>query len=141
MGASFGVALSLVIAQTKNTSLEVAKRIDANVRLDRPISISWSGCPASCVNHLVSDIGVQGDKARVNGAVLEVYNVFAGGKLGSHPRGAEPVVARVPAAQVGEVIERLAQAHADGQDLVEAGRAIARQVGHADEEASLVPVA
>jgi ferredoxin-nitrite reductase len=130
----------MALAETKDTSLAAARRVDANVPLDRPISINWSGCPASCGNHLVSDIGVQGDKARVNGEVIEVYNIFAGGKLGIHARGAKPILTGVPATQVGEVIERLAQAHADGRDLIEAGRAIAREAGHTDEETALIPV-
>ncbi len=130
----------MALAETKETSLAVARRIDRAVRLDRPISIHWSGCPASCANHLVADIGVQGDKARVNGEVIEVYTIFAGGRTGVSARSGAPVLTRVPGYQIGDVIERLAQAHAGGRDLVEAGHAIAREVRAADEQPALIPV-
>jgi ferredoxin-nitrite reductase len=131
----------LALAETKETSLAVARRVDRAVRLERPLSINWSGCPAGCGNHQVADIGVQGDKARINDEVVEVYHVLVGGKTGVGACAATRVVSQVPADRIGEVVERLARAHASGHNLREAGRLIAADLGQADAQPELVPSA
>jgi ferredoxin-nitrite reductase len=131
-----GIGLcDLALADTKTHALAVARRLERALPMMRPLSINWSGCPASCGNHHVADIGLQGGKARVGDEVVEVYQVFAGGRSGPGARPATPVLDKVPAAQVGDVIERLAQAHAAGGDLVAAGREIAAELGQAVEAA------
>jgi hypothetical protein len=67
----------------------------------------------------------------VNGAVTEVYQVFAGGQSGPMARQSVPVVKDVPARGIHTVIERLALAHAGGQDPVAVGREIAAERGQA----------
>src|SRR5207244_30405 len=107
----------------------VARRLEATVQTGRTIAINWSGCPAACGSHHVADIGLQGGKARVNGQVAEVYQVFVGGRLGPGARGALPVLSAVPATEIDGVVERLTRAHAAGQDLVAVGQAIADERG------------
>ncbi|MBX5492585.1 MAG: hypothetical protein IRZ14_15655, partial [Chloroflexi bacterium] len=46
-------------------------------------------------------------------------------------RPAVPVLDKIPASRVGDVIERLARAHAAGHDLVHAGRELAAELGQA----------
>jgi sulfite reductase beta subunit-like hemoprotein len=121
------------MTDTKGDALRVARRLEATVQTGRSIAINWSGCPAACGSHHVADIGLQGGKARVNGQVTEVYQVFVGGRLGVGARAALPVLSAVPAAEIDGVIERLARAHATGQDLVAAGRDIASARGEGDE--------
>lgn len=126
-----GVGLcDLALTDTKVHALQVARRLerpDGSGR--RPISIHWSGCPASCGNHNLADIGLQGGKARVNGEVAEVYQVFVGGRSGSQARPGTPVLNAIPATQVSDVIERLSQAHVSGRDLEDAAREIAAELG------------
>jgi ferredoxin-nitrite reductase len=128
----------LALADTKGMSLQVAQHIERTVYLDRPISIHWSGCPAACGNHFMADIGLQGGKARVNGEVIQVYQVFAGGRSGPAARPAVPVLDRVPATEITAVVERLARAHAAGRDLVAEGLAIAAQISVPVDEDALV---
>jgi sulfite reductase beta subunit-like hemoprotein len=124
-----GIGLcDLALTDTKVHSLAVARRLEKIPELSRPLTINWSGCPSAYGNHFMADIGLQGGKARVDGQVIEVYQVLAGGKLGANAQPAQPVIAAVPASQIGEVIERLARAHAAGQDLVEAGQELAREL-------------
>ncbi len=131
----------LALAETKEISLEVARRVDTAVSLDRPLSIAWSGCPASCANQATADIGVQGDQARVDGKVVPVYHVTVGGRLGSCARAGIRVFSKIPAEQIGDVIEALARAHSEGHDLTAAAPQIAAAVGQAPEHTDLVPVA
>ncbi|MEA2638627.1 MAG: ferredoxin-nitrite reductase [Chloroflexota bacterium] len=131
----------LALADTKNQALDVARRLEGSVALERPLSIHWSGCPAACGNHYMADIGLQGGKARIDGSVVEVYQVYVGGRSGPEARPGVPVLDDVPRAQIGDVIERLAAAHAAGHDLVDAGQALARERGGANAEPDLMPVA
>jgi ferredoxin-nitrite reductase len=121
-----GIGLcDLALGDTKNHALTVARRLERALPMARPMAINWSGCPAACGNHLLADIGLQGGKARVGGDVVEVYQVFVGGRSGPGARPGTPVLDKVPATQVGDVIEQLARAHAAGHDLVAAGQELA----------------
>jgi ferredoxin-nitrite reductase len=130
----------LALAETKTISLEVARRVDRAVSLDRPVAINWSGCPAACANHQVADIGLQGNKARVNDDVIEVYDVFVGGATGVNAHAGTRVLEHVPAGSIGDVVEQLVRAHASGVDLVTAGTQLAAELGGADREIELAPV-
>ncbi|MFI5266188.1 MAG: ferredoxin--nitrite reductase [Chloroflexota bacterium] len=115
--ACTGVGLcDLAMTDTKADALRTACRLE-NAGLQRPIAISWSGCPAGCANHHLADIGLQGARARIDGAVTEVYQVFVGGRSGRAARAATEVLTSVPASEISEVVERLVHAHEAGQDL------------------------
>lgn len=117
----------LALTDTKGHALGVARQLESLPMLRRPIAINWSGCPASCGNHHLADIGLQGGKTRVDGEATEVYQVFAGGRGGPAARPAVSVMNNVSADEVGAVISRLAMAHATGQDLVAVGQQLAAE--------------
>lgn len=128
--ACTGIGLcDLALTDTKVHALQVARRLERALPSGRPTSISWSGCPAACANHHTADIGLQGGKARFGDQVIEVYQVFVGGRAGIAARAATPVLTAVPATEVGTIVERLARAHAAGYDVIEAGREIADEMG------------
>jgi ferredoxin-nitrite reductase len=132
-----GIGLcDLALADTKTHALAVARRLERALPMARPMSIHWSGCPAACGSHLLADVGLQGGKARVGDEVIEVYQVFVGGRSGAGARAATPVLDKVPAAQVGDVIEHLARAHAAGHDLIAAGQELAAELGQGDDAAA-----
>lgn len=121
----------LALADTKNDALAAARRLERALPSGRPLTVHWSGCPAGCGNHYLADIGLQGGKARVDGEVVEVYQVFVGGRAGIAARPGTPLLDKVPATAIGGVIERLARAHAAGRDLVQAGQELAAELGQA----------
>jgi ferredoxin-nitrite reductase len=128
-----GIGLcDLALADTKTHALAVARRLERALPMAWPMAINWSGCPASCGNHHLADIGLQGSKARVDGEVIEVYQVFVAGRSGLGARPATPVLDKVPATQVGDVVEQLARAHAAGHDLVAAGQELAAALGQGE---------
>ena len=43
-----------------------------------------SGCPNSCAQHQIGDIGLAGSKVRVGGRTSDGYQVFLGADLASH---------------------------------------------------------
>ncbi|GAB5367953.1 hypothetical protein AAMO2058_001276300 [Amorphochlora amoebiformis] len=83
-GAQFcGIAL----IETKNRALELSKRLEEKLKLPRPVRIHWTGCPNSCGQAQIADIGLMGAPARVekevNGKIKKVavegVNIFLGG--------------------------------------------------------------
>ena len=125
--ACTGVGLcDLAMTDTKADALRVAHRLD-NAGLQRPVAISWSGCPAGCANHHLADIGLQGARSRIDGAVTEVYQVFVGGRSGRAARAATEVLGPIPASEIADVVERLVHAHEAGQDLAAAALSIAAE--------------
>jgi sulfite reductase beta subunit-like hemoprotein len=57
------------------------------------LRISVSGCPNSCAQHQIADIGLAGSKVRVNGVTSDGYQVYVGADLEDHVIG--DVVGRV----------------------------------------------
>jgi ferredoxin-nitrite reductase len=126
----------LALTDTKRHALKVARQLEEMHLLERPIAINWSGCPAGCGNHQVADIGLQGGKARVGNEVIEVYQVFAGGRGGRAARPAAELLNGIPATEIADVVERLVEAHESGHDLVQAARQIALERGAANQAAA-----
>jgi ferredoxin-nitrite reductase len=60
---------------TKAHAVELANRLDARFKMDQPINLHVTGCPHSCAQHYVGDIGLLGTK--INGE--EGYQVVIGG--------------------------------------------------------------
>ena len=44
--------------------------------------IHWTGCPNSCGQPQVADIGLMGTKVRKDGKTVEGVDIFMGGKVG-----------------------------------------------------------
>jgi ferredoxin-nitrite reductase len=132
---------TLALAETKARALEVIHHLERTVpfsgalagrpgvrRSVRPLTMYWSGCPAGCGNHQAADIGFLGGRTRVNGSVIETFDIFVEGRTGPNPQPGEKVLENVPAEELPGIVEQLAQAHARGQSLREAAAEIAAQL-------------
>ena len=60
---------------TKRHAVELANYLDQRFRIDQPVNLHVTGCPHSCAQHYIGDIGLLG--AKVGGE--EGYQVFVGG--------------------------------------------------------------
>ncbi len=69
-------------SDTKGHALEIMQWLDRRVSLDQPVNIHLTGCPNSCAQHYMGDIGLLGAKVKVGGDTLEGYHVFVGGGFG-----------------------------------------------------------
>lgn len=70
---------------TKGHAVAVARYLNSRVQLDQPINVHFTGCPNSCAQHYVGDIGLQGVKVALGAASVEGYNVVFGGGTGGQP--------------------------------------------------------
>ncbi len=64
-----------------------------------------SGCPNSCAQHQIADIGLSGAKVRVSGRTVDGYQVFLGADLDDHHLG--EVVGRVGAEDLGLAVDAI----------------------------------
>ncbi len=99
---------SLALIETKDYALDLVQVLEKRVRGNNaPVSIHWSGCPASCGNHQVADIGLQGKRARVDGEVIDAVDVFLGGSSGPNAVPGVKVMENVPCEELPRIAEFL----------------------------------
>jgi ferredoxin-nitrite reductase len=67
-------------ANTKGHALELADYLGKKLRLDQPLNIHLTGCPHSCAQHYMGDIGLLATKVKG----VEGYHVFIGGGFGAN---------------------------------------------------------
>jgi ferredoxin-nitrite reductase len=96
---------------TKGQAIALARYLDARVALDTPINIHLTGCPHSCAQHFVADIGLLGAQVAQGDSSIEGYHLFVGGGV-EQQRGLGREIAKdIPFSDVGPTIERLLQSY------------------------------
>jgi ferredoxin-nitrite reductase len=78
-GAQF---CNFALIETKNRALSMIKALESELIFTHPVRIHWTGCPNSCGQPQVADIGLMGTKVRKNGKTLEGVDIYMGGKVG-----------------------------------------------------------
>lgn len=66
-------------ADTKGHARIISAYVQEHVELDTPLNIHVTGCPHSCAQHYVGDIGLQGVGCKIGDETVEGYNVVLGG--------------------------------------------------------------
>jgi ferredoxin-nitrite reductase len=102
---NFGCKFSA--SDTKRHALEIADYLDARLELDVPINIHLTGCPHSCAQHYLGDIGLLGTKVTVEDDMVEGYHIFLGGGYGVDQEIGREIYRDVNADEVPGVIERM----------------------------------
>jgi ferredoxin-nitrite reductase len=100
---------NLALIDTKTRALALARELEPRVDRARPLSVRWSGCPASCGNHHTADVGLQGCKVKVDGRIVDGVHVFVGGRGGADPRAGLRILEDVPVDELPAVLDRLAR--------------------------------
>ena len=90
-------------ADTKGHALELVKWLEKRVELDSPVNIHFTGCPHSCAQHYMGDIGCLGVKAQ--GA--EAYHVFVGGGFGKNQTVGRQIYSAVSAGELPRTLEQM----------------------------------
>jgi ferredoxin-nitrite reductase len=98
-------------ANTKGHALELIKQLEKRLELDQPVNIHITGCPNSCAQHYMGDIGCLGTKTKVGGESLDAYHVFVGGGFGRHQAVGRQVFAGVTAKELPDIVERMLRAY------------------------------
>jgi ferredoxin-nitrite reductase len=78
-GAQF---CNFALIETKNRALAMIRELEAEVTVSKPVRIHWTGCPNSCGQPQVADIGLMGTKTRKDGKAVDGVDIYMGGKVG-----------------------------------------------------------
>ncbi|MGB7897835.1 MAG: nitrite/sulfite reductase [Candidatus Sulfotelmatobacter sp.] len=98
----------LAITETKTFSRWLVEEMEERLPgFDQHLKLHVTGCPNSCGQHWIADIGIEGKKLKVSGNMVDAYYFCLGGALGLNQAIARPVGYRCLATEVPEAIERL----------------------------------
>ena len=94
-------------SNTKAHALELADYLEKKLELDQPLNIHLTGCPNSCAQHYMGDIGLLGTKVKVSGETLEGYHVCVGGGFGDNQAVGRQVFSGVSFEQLKPTLEKM----------------------------------
>ena len=94
-------------ANTKGHALELADHLDKRVKLDQPVNIHLTGCPNSCAQHYMGDIGLLGTKAKLAGESVDGYHIFVGGGFGANQAVGRQVFNAIDFDTVKSLVEKM----------------------------------
>jgi sulfite reductase (ferredoxin) len=123
----------LAITETKAFSRWLVEELEERLPgFDQHLKLHVTGCPNSCGQHWIADIGIEGKKLKVDGQMVDAYYFCLGGAVGLNQSIARPVGYRCVATEVPEAIERLLRRYlAEKDDAENLRKFFAR---HSDEE-------
>ncbi|HEY9662960.1 MAG TPA: ferredoxin--nitrite reductase, partial [Allocoleopsis sp.] len=111
-GAQF---CNFALIETKNRATALIKELEAELNLVRPVRIHWTGCPNSCGQPQVADIGLMGTKTRKDGKTVEGVDIYMGGKVGKDAHLGSCVMKGIPCDDLKSVLRNLLVEHFGAQ--------------------------
>ena len=103
-GAQF---CNFALIETKNRALAMIKALESELTFTQTVRIHWTGCPNSCGQPQVADIGLMGTKVRKNGKTLEGVDIYMGGKVGAYAHLGTCVTKSIPCEDLQPVLRQL----------------------------------
>lgn len=98
----------LAITETKSFARWLVEELEERLPgFEQHLKLHVTGCPNSCGQHWIADIGIEGKKLRVGGQMVDAYYFCLGGAVGAFQTVARPVGYRCAATEVPAAIERL----------------------------------
>lgn len=99
---------NLALVETKNRMKNIAENLDEEINLDVPVRIHMVGCPNSCGQRNIADLGLHGVKTRnKNRELVEAFEVYVGGTLNKGAKFNEKLKGKVEAVQLEQVVKGL----------------------------------
>ena len=100
-GAQF---CNFAMIETKQYAVSVIDAVEAQVDVPKPVRIHWTGCPNSCGQPQVADIGLMGVKVRKDGKTVEAVDIFMGGTVGKDAKLGEKVMKGIPIIELDAIL-------------------------------------
>ena len=103
----------LALSDTKRHAMEIANHVEARLaetglKLDTPVNIHLTGCPNSCAQHFIADIGLLGTKIAISeDAEVEGYHLAIGGTSGNDAKIGRELMRDIRADAAPQVVENL----------------------------------
>jgi ferredoxin-nitrite reductase len=103
------------MAHTKTHALGLADYLEPRIPLDTPINIHLTGCPHSCAQHYMGDIGLLATKVEVGDDMIEGYHVYVGGGYGAEQGIGRELYRNVLANDLGPTVERMLRGYMESR--------------------------
>jgi len=103
-GAKF---CNFALIETKSRAVGMIKELEAELSVPKPVRIHWTGCPNSCGQPQVADIGLMGTKVRKNGKTLEGVDIYMGGTVGKDAHLGSCVQKSIPCEDLKPVLMQI----------------------------------
>jgi sulfite reductase (ferredoxin) len=114
----------LAITETKGFSRWLVGQLDERLPgFEQQVKIHVTGCPNSCGQHWIADIGLEGKKVKVDGKMVDAFYFSLGGAVGLHQGFTRRTGYRCAAVEVPDAIERLMKQYQAGRQSGENLRA------------------
>jgi ferredoxin-nitrite reductase len=111
------VGCRLAMSDTKRHAEAIAQWCESRVALDSPLNIHLTGCPNSCAQHYIGDIGLLGTKTQGSDDedAAEAYHIHVGGGFGPQAQCGREIYRDVKADNAPATIERMLKAYLDNR--------------------------
>ncbi|HTQ98226.1 MAG TPA: nitrite/sulfite reductase [Candidatus Acidoferrum sp.] len=98
----------LALTETKSFARWLTEQLEERFpQYQEQLRLHITGCPNSCGQHWIADIGIEGKKIKSNGKMVDAYYFCVGGSVGQIAAIARPVGYRCAATEVPDAIARL----------------------------------
>jgi sulfite reductase (ferredoxin) len=98
----------LALTETKGFAQWLTQELEERLPdFQEQLRLNITGCPNSCGQHWIADLGIEGKKIKVDGRMVDAYYFCIGGSVGQFASIARPVGYRCAASDVPDAIERL----------------------------------
>ncbi|MCW6037562.1 ferredoxin--nitrite reductase [Spirulina subsalsa FACHB-351] len=98
---------NFALIETKGRGLKIAQQLDQELNIPQRVRIHWTGCPNSCGQPQVGDIGLLGTKVRKDGKTVEGVDIYTGGKVGKDAQLGNLFRKGVPCDELPEVLREI----------------------------------
>ena len=99
---------NLALTETKERMRRIAQYLDEKLALDIPVRLHMVGCPNSCGQRQIADIGLQGIKMKTKDkGMIEAFEIYVGGTLQNEGKFNEKLNGKIHAEQLPEVLLNL----------------------------------
>ena len=106
----------LALTETKGFARWLSRELEERLPgFEEQIKLHITGCPNSCGQHWIADIGIEGKKIKAAGKMVDAYYFCVGGSVGQIASIARPVGYRCAATDVPDAIERLLTTFTSGR--------------------------
>ena len=107
---------NLAVVETKARAKNIVNLLDEGLKWNESefFRVNVNGCPNSCGQHWIADVGLQGCTKKVDGELVEHFDVFLGGGLGDHESGGARFnkrVKRITAEEVPDAINNAIESY------------------------------
>lgn len=98
---------NFALIETKNRAVALIDELEDELKVSKPVRFHWTGCPNSCGQPQVADIGLMGTKTRKDGKTVEAVDLFMGGKVGKDAELGEKVQKAIPCDELKDVLKNI----------------------------------